>query len=546
MDDRIQSGMQRALRPPLENLSFHVIVIGGGINGVAIARECARRGHRTLLVEQNDFGSGTTSRSTRIIHGGLRYLEHGDLAQVRESLRERAALLRQHPNLVKPMQFLLARDERSSRSALTIRTGLWLYRKFGGASLGTANGSEEKDKLEHLLDSGRKMSVFSFEDAQCEFPERLVAEWLVEATNAGCVARNYSQVLSVEIHGGRATGIRLRDRFNGKEEVVQGTWIVNASGPWVDQVCQDTGVRTGRPMVGGVRGSHIVLPRFPGAPGAAIYTEAVDGRPIFVVPWNDQLLVGTTEIPDSGNPDTAQPTGKEIEYLVASLRKLFPAIEFALGDIHYAFAGVRPLPFSPESAPSAVTRRHFFHDHGDEGARHFISIIGGKLTTAAALAREFVEQVIGHPADGAVSLPMAEEKHAGALLEEWVGRIAKESGISESSAEKIAELFGARAAKIAGIASQRPELRARLCPHSPHIVAEAIYAFAEEQAATLADVLLRRVPVALGPCWSGECAMEAANRIGAGMGWREQATREQLEAFHIERDRFLKKATTLK
>jgi len=183
-------------RPILDGQHFDVLEIGGGINGVAIARECARAGRRTLLVEQHDFASGTTSRSTRIIHGGLRYLEQGDFAQVRESLRERQKLVRQYPHMVHPLQFLLALDDHSRRSALAIRAGLWLYRRMGGSHL-PLNGYAERSRLERLLDAGRRFTVFSFEDAQCEFPERLVAEWLVEAVRAGCQARNHTQVLAV-------------------------------------------------------------------------------------------------------------------------------------------------------------------------------------------------------------------------------------------------------------------------------------------------------------------------------------------------------------
>src|SRR2546426_710487 len=172
-------------RRPLEGDHFHVIVIGGGISGVAIARECARAGRRTLLVEQHDFAAGTTSRSTRIMHGGLRYLEHADIRLVRESLRERQRLLLERPHLAHPVHFLLALDQNSRRSALAVRTGLWLYRRLGGAGLRADSSQADQNKLERLLDAGRRWSIFSFEDAQCEFPERLVAEWLVEAIEAG-------------------------------------------------------------------------------------------------------------------------------------------------------------------------------------------------------------------------------------------------------------------------------------------------------------------------------------------------------------------------
>jgi glycerol-3-phosphate dehydrogenase len=527
-------------RPPLENERFHVIVIGGGINGVAIARECARAGRRTLLIEQHDFAAGTTSRSTRIIHGGLRYLEQGDIGQVRESLRERQWLLQRYPHLVRPLKFLLALDGKSRRSALAVRTGLWLYRKMGNGGQGVDEGRAEQDKLERLLDTGKRFSVFSFDDAQCEFPERLVAEWLVEAIEAGAVARNHTQVLAVGIHNGRATGVSLRDQLTGKEERVEATWIINATGPWADGICQSSNIQTGNPMVGGVRGSHIVLPKFPGAPGAAVYTEAVDGRPIFVIPWNEQLLVGTTEVPDRGDPRQVQPSADEIEYLLQSLLYLFPRAPVSRGDIRYAFAGVRPLPFSPKKNPSAVSRKHYLHDHTADGAAQMISVIGGKLTTAGSLARECASGIgiqITPPA-----LAIVSEDSVDPMVEQWVAEIAETGGIGTDAARGIVEWYGKRALAVAREARGGADIRAPLCPHTSHIVAEAVDAFRNECAGTLADVLLRRVPVALGACWSSSCSREAATRVAAVLGWSEMRAAVELEAFETERDGFLRKA----
>ncbi len=526
-------------RPPLENERFHVIVIGGGINGVAIARECARAGRRTLLVEQHDFAAGTTSRSTRIIHGGLRYLEHGDIAQVRESLRERQWLLQRYPHLVHPLQFLLALDKGSRRSALAVRVGLWLYRKIGRSSLRVDEVRTEQTKLERLLDAGTRFSIFSFDDAQCEFPERLVAEWLVEAIEAGAVVRNHTQVLAVEIRNGRAIGARLRDRLSGKEERVQGTWIINATGPWADAICQNARIQTGNPLVGGVRGSHIVLPKFAGAPEAAVYTEAVDGRPIFVIPWNEQVLVGTTEVPDGSDPARVQPSDDEIAYLLRSLLHLFPRVQMSRDDIHYAFAGVRPLPFSPKKSPSAVSRKHYLRDHTADGAAQMISVIGGKLTTAGSLARECAAKVGAKISPPTVAI--ASEEVIDPTLEHWIVEVADAGGITADTAGAIAQWYGKRAMAVARNARASAEMRAPLCPHTAHIVAEAVDAFRNESAVTLADVLLRRVPVALGACWSSSCSRQAASRVGGVMGWSEERATTELEAFERERDEFLRK-----
>ncbi len=526
-------------RPSVDGQHFHVVIIGGGINGVAVARECARAGKRTLLVEQNDFASGVTSRSTRIIHGGLRYLEHGELSLVRESVRERERLLRQRSHLVHPVQFLFLLNEQSQRSAMKVRAGLWLYQRF--ARKRSSNLSEmELKRVERALDAGHRWSIFNYEDAQCEFPERLVAEWMLEAAEAGAVVRNHCEVLAVDVAQGRARGVLLRDRITGKDERVDAGWIFNCTGPWADRICQRSAVRTSKPMLGGVRGSHIVLPRFSGAPSAALYTEAADGRPVFVLPWNEQVLVGTTEVADTGDPGRTAPSNEEIEYLLRTVSKLFPKAKISAHDIKYAFAGVRPLPNSPGNKASAVTRRHFLHDHTPEGAARLISVIGGKLTTAASLARECARK-IGIAVSEPSMLAMGSGSSLDPMLDQEVSNVARAGSVSEETARGMMEWHGPRAMDIARMALVSAELRAPICPHSSHIVAEVVEAYRKEFAVTLADVLLRRIPVALGACWSESCSREAALRIGAVLGWKEQDLGSNLEAFETERTAFLKK-----
>ena len=526
-------------RPPLEGQHFHVVIIGGGINGVAVARECARAGKRTLLVEQNDFASGVTSRSTRIIHGGLRYLEHGELGLVRESVRERERLLRERSHLVHPVHFLFLQNEQSQRNAMQVRAGLWLYQRF--AKRKSADLSEmELKRVERALDAGHQWTIFNYEDAQCEFPERLVAEWMLEAVEAGAVVRNHCEVLAVDVAAGRARGVLLRDRITGKDERVDAGWILNCTGPWVDRVCQRSAVRTSKPMLGGVRGSHIVLPRFSGAPTTGLYTEAADGRPVFVLPWNEQVLVGTTEVPDTGDPGRTEPSNEEIEYLLRTVAKLFPKAKISADDIKYAFAGVRPLPNSPGNKASAVTRRHFLHDHTADGAARLVSVIGGKLTTAASLARECARK-IGIAVPEPTLVAMGPGSSLDPMLDQEVLQIAQAGSVSEETARGIMEWHGPRAMDIARMALVSAELRAPICPHTSHIVAEVVEAYRKEFAVTLGDVLLRRVPVALGACWSESCSREAALRVGAVMGWNEQDLGSNLESFETERAAFLKR-----
>ncbi len=529
---------------PLRDQGFDVLVIGGGINGVAIARECARRGRRTLLVEQNDFASGTTSRSTRIIHGGLRYLELGEIGLVRESLHEREALLHESPHLVRPLEFLLALPRKSHsllHSSLAVRTGLWLYHHWAG---GTRPRSGAAEAFERELDSGRSWRVYSYEDAQCEFPERLVAEWLTEAVNAGALVGNHTQALEITRSAGRITGARLRDRISTQEYWVSAKRIVNASGPWVDSVINASRISTTR-MIGGVRGSHLVLPKFPGAPAQPVYAQAIDGRQIFVIPWNNQILVGTTEVADLDRPDNPQPSGEEIDYLLKSFLRLFPRSGISQSDIRYSFAGIRPLPYAPGKKYSAVTRRHILHDHGEEGAAGLISVIGGKLTTAASLARDVGRKLgLGIPEPANLFAAPALEEDLESSLRQWARLVAGKARIPEECAQGVAEWHGRHALAIAHAASLDERLREPICSHTCHLVAEAVESVAHECAMTLGDILLRRVPVALGACWTEACSREAATKIGAALGWDQARTHLELDRFEEERQAFLHPQTS--
>jgi glycerol-3-phosphate dehydrogenase len=525
-------------RAPIDGRHFDVAIIGGGINGVAIARECARAGRRTLLVEQNDFASGTTSRSTRIIHGGLRYLEHGEIGMVRESLRERQRLLSERPNLVRPMDFVLVLPP-GHRSSLEIRFGLWLYRKWAHSDRKPLVSDQS---VERLLDAGdRKLRLFAYDDAQCEFPERLVAEWLTDALEWGATVRNHTRVLHVDTRDGQVRGLRLRDNLRNFEYRIDASRVVNASGPWADTVCRDSNIDTSEAMIGGLRGSHIVVPRFAGAPHNAVYAEASDGRPVFLVPWNGQLLFGTTEVRDSADPGQTQPSANELEYLVTSFRGLFPSAPQV--EITHAFAGIRPLPFAPGKNAASISRRHSLHDHAAEGAAGMISVIGGKLTTAASLARECARKigiVVPEPKSiGVVNTPLFT-----AALESLVRDVALIGNIDASSAQGLVSRHGERATAIAQLIGLDDRLRDPIVTNSSYLLAEAAFAVQREAAITLADILLRRVPVALGPDWSDDTAHEAASKIGDIFGWTAENTERELGAFHTERSNFLIKPTS--
>jgi glycerol-3-phosphate dehydrogenase len=524
-------------RPPLAGQHFQVAVIGGGLVGIAIARECARAGKRTLLVEQNDFGSGATSRSPRVF-SGLRALETGNIGLAREILRDRQQLLREFPHLLRPSHFMMAVGNQSSRSALSARSALWLYRRMASSSLDPSAFELEHKKLERALDSTHDFSLFDYEDVLCEFPERLAAAWLSDAAAAGAVIRNHLQVLAVDLAHNRARGLLLRDWTTNIEQRVEATHIINASGAWTDRLCQRSSIKLRRPLSTSVRSSYIVVSYFPGAPATPLYAEALNGRPLSIVPWNEQLLIGSGETIDPSDPGRITPSPKEIEYLQQSLLKLFPKARVVQPELRYAFSGIRSVPFAPDLDPAKISGQHTFHDHTPDGATRLISVIGGSLASARIIARECAD-LVGARAAAAKPVKLAPGE---ALLDHWAAELAEEGGINEDTARSIIEWHGTRAYDIVRMAHSSVELRTPLCPHTEHIVAEAVHAYTQEFAVTLGDVLLRRVPVAMGPCWSEACSREAVLLIGAVVGWNDQAAGTALEAFETERNAFLQRA----
>jgi glycerol-3-phosphate dehydrogenase len=333
----------------------------------------------------------------------------------------------------------------------------------------------------------------------------------------------------------------VRDAFTHGEAHVSATWVINAAGPWVDRVCARSGVDSSVPLVGGIRGSHLLLSKVRDMPRSAVYAEAVDGRPIFIVPWNSQLLVGTTEVRDHSDPADAEPSPEEVSYLLTSAQRLLPQSGIGWEHVRSTFAGIRPLPFS-DQRPSSISRKHFLHDHADDGAGGMISVVGGKLTTASALGRECARKIGVHvPEPPAVVMATCACDGMESTLKEWAVAVAARSGTSAQSARAIAEWHGRRALTIAAMAGAKDALRMPICDHTSHLTAEAVAAVQSEYAVTLADILLRRVPVALGPCWSRECSRLAATRIGSALNWNNHHTAEQLELFEQERAAFLRK-----
>ncbi|MBT8443832.1 MAG: glycerol-3-phosphate dehydrogenase/oxidase, partial [Gammaproteobacteria bacterium] len=374
---------------------FDLIVIGGGINGVGVARDAAMRGMRVCLFEQADLCNSTSRWSSRLIHGGLRYLEQAEFSLVYESLHERERLLRNAPHLVRPLELLIPIYVGGRRGRFVVGCGMWLYDLLSvGKSLPRhrmLRAAEALDSLPFLNPSGL-VGAAVYYDAQATFAERLVVENALAARDAGATIHTYSRVDQVLTHDGVVRGVRFTDLRNDRQRDVSAKAVVNATGPWVDFLLEKLPQRV-RKFMGGTKGTHIVVEAFPGHPKTACYVEAQsDGRPFFVIPWNDMLLIGTTDIRHDGNPATAVAEADEIRYLLDETNRVFPSAELAEDDIHFHYTGVRPLPLDKKGSTGAITRRHVLRHHR-RAAKGLHSAIGGKLTTYRNFAEEITDRV---------------------------------------------------------------------------------------------------------------------------------------------------------
>ena len=514
---------------------YDVVVIGGGINGAGIARDAAMRGLAVLLLEQDDFGSGTSSWSSRLIHGGLRYLEHAELSLVYESLYERRRLLQIAPHLVRPLAISIPIYADSRRGPLMLRAGMLLYDLL---SLGKALPRHRMLDRESLLAEEPGVNpdglrgAAQYYDAQATYPERLVVENVLAAAEAGADVRNYSPATAIEIHGGRVAAVRFHDRGEGGEVRVRTRAVVNAAGPWVDRVLARADAPFPR-LMGGTRGSHIVVGPFAGAPQNAFYVEArADGRPIFIIPWNRQYLIGTTDIRYDGDPAEARASEAEVGYLLDETNRVFPGAALARSGIHYAYAGVRPLPFRRAGPEAAITRRHIVKSHRDR-ARGLYSVIGGTLTTYRALAEEVVDRIAaGERLRAAPCRTRDAPLPGGAGLDEAGRRLRELPGMNADTADRLLRVYGSRALSFAerAAAEARPgSLQAAL------LAAEVGHVTRRELARSLVDIFHRRTMIGLGPDLGRAATARIAALAARTLSWDEGEKARQLAALEAYR-----------
>jgi glycerol-3-phosphate dehydrogenase len=504
-----------------------LLVIGGGIVGSGIARDAALRGISVALVEQDDLASGTTSRPTRLIHGGLRYLELYDFGLVREDMREREVLLRIAKHLVFPLAFYLPLYRPSLWYRFRLRVGMFLYDLLSfDKSLPRRKHLSRAETLEaepHLERDGLA-GAWRFYDAQVPFVERLVVENAVDAAENGALVFTHARATSFLREGKRVAGAVVRDTVGDRDVQVRARYTVVATGPWLDATLAP--LRDGRPLLRRTKGVHLVTP---GATEQAHLLLARDGRVFFVVPWGAHSIVGTTDTDYSGDPADAAATAEDVRYLQEAACRAFPHAQF--DRIHYTWAGVRALVREEGVSESEVSRKHKLYDHERrDGVAGVVSVVGGKITAYRSIAEEATDHVMralgqrARATTAEVPLPGARQ----GLL------IPVQTPVPPETRAHLATIYGSRAGDVLALVTADPSLLRPLCAHHDGIAAELVHVVTNEWAHTLGDVLLRRTMLGLEPCQGLDAIDEIAARAGALLGWDEARQRDEVERYRRE------------
>ena len=498
----------------IQQTNYDVIVIGGGINGAGVARDAALRGLKTILVEKNDFASGSSSWSSRLIHGGLRYLEYFEFPLVRESLKEREVLLRTAPHLVNPLQLTIPVYRDRSRPYWKIWAGMILYDIFSFDKTLPSHRMLPQKKFKQIFRSVDKDNLgggAQYYDGQVTFAERLCLENVLSAQNAGASVLNYAEVMELDIKGDRITDVVCKDKLTGESFTISGSKdavVVNTAGPWIDHICK-RGNKAGKDITignakknGGTKGSHIVVEPFPGAPNSNLYVEAKsDGRPFFILKWMDKYLVGTTDIPYKKDIENIKADNDEIDYLLQEVNYIIPIANLKREDVIFTYSGVRPLPNSEGKKPGSITRKHIIFDHKKEGVNNLLTLIGGKLTTYRNVGEEMVDDLLKRMKKPSQpcrtdSLPLP-----GCILpsDPRIQRAITEYSpiLAINTIDHLFYSYGAKALEVLALTKDNPELREQISPDRPDIKAQIVYAVRSELAHTLVDILRRRTTLAM-------------------------------------------------
>jgi glycerol-3-phosphate dehydrogenase len=526
--------------------NFDVVIIGGGINGAGIALDAASRGFKVLLLEKNDFGSGTTSASTKLIHGGLRYLEYFEVGLVRESLREREILLKNAPHLVKPLSLVFPVYKHDKRSYGGIRVGLIAYDVLSyDKSLARHKmiKSEDLIKLEPNINHDDLIGGAMFYDCQVVYPERLCLENIVMARKYGAIALNYTKVVDIKLQKRKVVGLTFLDVVSNLKYDVACEMIVNVAGPWVDSICQLTKQNLVR-KIGGTKGSHIVVRKFENAPNNALYfSTQQDNRPIFVIPWRDYLLIGTTDSKHEGPPDDIIADTDEVDYLLNETKRVIPGANLSRSDILYTYSGIRPLPFVFDLPEDSITRKHMIFDHEkNEKIVGLISIIGGKITTYRSLAKETVSLLCSKLHHRVRKIGCKTEKISffGAEIEnsfeeyikDLILHISKSYNLSNDTVSHLLRYYGLRAYELIDLISKNPELSLKINPDHPDVIGQIIYSMEFESAETAIDILLRRTTIGTSKSVGLDSIEKVSEEMGKYLHWGKERIKYEIDRYY--------------
>lgn len=510
---------------------FDLIVVGGGIIGTGIARDASLRGIKTLLIEKEDFGYGTTSRSSRLIHGGLRYLRMLEFHLVGQDLHEREVLMNIAPHLVHPYPFIIPLANLFNEIILSI--GVRLYDVMAsGKSLPSHQHLSRREVLEiepELEELKGLRGGLLYYDCQAPFTERLGIENVLSAAENGATIINYAQLNGFLRDGNDVCGIQMLDCLSGETFKIKARLVVNAAGHWVD--CVRDLLRSGpASVVRRTKGIHLVTPKL--TQKALVLFSPVDGRLYFVMPWLDYTLIGTTDTDYSGDLDAVCAEEADVAYMLAGIHEVFPKLREE--DIIYTIAGLRSLAHIGGERASNITREHKVLDHKQrDGIEGLVSVLGGKITAYRAVAKDAVDTVcrkLGVEATcttAEVPLPGAP-----AVSQEKMADAARESSLPLNTVRHLAALYGSRFSQVLKLVENNKRGGQRLCPHTPDILAQVEHSIKEESALSVADFLLRRTNAGFMSCQGLDAVDIVAQEMGRLLKWSQAEQRRQVEAYH--------------
>jgi glycerol-3-phosphate dehydrogenase len=522
----------------LQRETFDLFVIGGGITGAGIARDAAMRGLSVALLEKGDFAAGTSSKSSKMIHGGLRYLKYLQVRLVRESLREREVLLKTASHLVHAFPYVLPVYEGGPDSRLRLKVGLVAYDLLAGSRRvehHTMLSADELLRMEPTLRRDGLQGGFRYFDCLVD-DARLTLATIRSAARNGAVTVSYTEVTDLVRDEERVTGVRFQDRLGGRSGTAAGRVVVNATGPWSDELRAKDGAS---PILRPTKGIHLTVPRSSLPLSAIVAFPAIDDRLIFAVPLGECTYVGTTDTDYTASPDQATADAADVDYLLSSVNAIFQGAHLSPSDVTSTWAGVRPL-VTEEGAPSDVPRDYEI----EMGPPGLVSIVGGKLTTYRAMAEELVNRVLERekkrfgwsvapcrtaetplPGGHLDGFERFAEATASALEETW--------GLPRPAAERLVRTYGTEYVKVLGYALPDRRLLRPLLPGGSVLRVEAIYSAAEEMALTLDDFMARRTDLMLFDHSHGlHAAAEAARLMARVLGWNWRERRRQVQRYH--------------